>query len=83
MSRVKWKGPYINKISDLKNNLSKRIKILPRNFEITTQTVGSTFNVHSGKKFIKITITDDMVGHKVGEFCPTREKFVFKKKKKK
>ena len=49
MSRVKWKGPYINKISDLKNNLSKRIKILPRNFEITTQTVGSTFNVHSGK----------------------------------
>jgi small subunit ribosomal protein S19 len=83
MSRAKWKGPYINKTSDLKNLLAKRIDVLPRKFEITTQTVGDTFNVYTGRKFIKITITDDMVGHKIGEFCPTREKFVFKKKKKK
>jgi small subunit ribosomal protein S19 len=56
---------------------------LPRSLEITSKIVGSTFNVYTGQKFIAITITDDMIGHKIGEFCPTREKFVFKKKKKK
>lgn len=81
MSRAKWKGPYINLISGLKN--LDKIPILPRNFEITSKIVGSNFNVHTGKKFIKVNVTADMVGHKIGEFSPTREIFVFKKKKKK
>jgi small subunit ribosomal protein S19 len=83
MSRAKWKGPYVNKTSHFKNSELYRTPALPRSFEITSKIVGSTFNVYTGQKFIAISITDDMIGHKIGEFCPTREKFVFKKKKKK
>jgi len=83
MSRAKWKGPYVNKTSHFKNTELYRTPAVPRNLEITSKIVGSTFNVYTGKKFITITIVDDMIGHKVGEFCSTREKFVFKKKKKK
>ena len=78
MKRSKWKGPLI-KIRDTKTKLP----ILPRNFEITAQITGLVCNVHSGKKFVKLTIVDEMIGHKVGEFVPTRERFEFKKKKKK
>lgn len=78
MKRSKWKGPSI------KSKITKeRLPVLPRNYEITLQVIGLTCNVHSGKKFVKLTINDEMVGHKVGEFVPTREKFEFKKKKKK
>ena len=83
MGRSKWKGPYINKVSLFKHSELKRVPALPRTFEITAKIVGSSFNVYTGRKFIKISITNDMIGHKIGEFCPTREKFVFKKKKKK
>lgn len=78
MKRAKWKGPLI-KSRDLKN----RLPLLPRTYEITSQVVGLTCNVHSGKKFVKLTLNDEMIGHKVGEFVPTRERFEFKKKKKK
>lgn len=78
MKRSKWKGPLI-KPRDLK----KKLPSLPRNYEITSQVVGLVCNVHSGKKFVKLSLTDEMIGHKVGEFVPTRERFEFKKKKKK
>lgn len=78
MKRSKWKGPLV-KPQDNK----KKLPLLPRNHEITFQIVGLTCNVHSGKKFVKLTLNDEMIGHKVGEFVPTREKFEFKKKKKK
>jgi ribosomal protein S19 len=45
--------------------------------------VGLTCNVYSGKKLVKLNLTDEMIGHKAGEFSPTRAKFVYKKKKKK
>ena len=45
--------------------------------------VGITGNVHSGRTLVKLTIIDEMIGHKIGEFVPTRERFIFKKKKKK
>ena len=80
MSRVKWKGPYF-KLNDLKNK--KKIIQLKRNFEIIPQLVGNTVNIYNGRKFIKVLLTEDMIGHKIGEFSPTREKFDFKKKKKK
>ena len=80
MSRSKWKGPYF-KPNDLKNN--KRILELKRNFEIIPRLIGKSIKVHTGKKFVKITIIENMVGHKIGEFSPTRSKFEFKKKKKK
>lgn len=78
MKRSKWKGPFVQKL-----DFSKKLPLLSRNFEITPRTVGLTCNVHSGKIFVKLNITNEMIGHKVGEFVPTRERFVFKKKKKK
>ena len=78
MKRSKWKGPFI-KIIDTKKNLP----VLSRNYEITSSIVGLTCNVHSGNKFITLTLIDEMIGHKIGEFVPTRARFEFKKKKKK
>ena len=77
MKRSKWKGPFVKKKS------STKLLVLPRNYEITSNLIGIVCNVHSGKKFAKLTVTEEMVGYKLGEFVPTREKFVFKKKKKK
>nr|BBC77716.1 ribosomal protein S19 [Nitzschia sp. NIES-3576] len=79
MKRSKWKGPLLVKLKDLEIKLP----VLPRNLEITSQVIGLTCNVHTGKKYTKLTISDQMIGHKVGEFVPTRERFEFKKKKKK
>jgi len=77
MKRSKWKGPFLKK-----SNLTEKFVVLPRNYEITSKIVGLTCNVHSGRIFVKLNITDEMIGHKIGEFVPTREKFVFKKNKK-
>lgn len=78
MKRAKWKGPLI-KI----NSIKTKLPILPRNYEVTAQVIGLNCNVYSGKKFVKLSLTDEMIGYKVGEFIPTRERFEFKKKKKK
>jgi ribosomal protein S19 len=78
MKRSSWKGPFVKKL-----DFNKKLPLLPRNFDVTLNSVGLTCNVHSGKILVKLTITDKMIGHKVGEFVSTREKFVFKKKKKK
>lgn len=78
MKRSKWKGPFVQKL-----DFSKKLPLLSRNYEITSKIVGLTCNVHSGKAFVPLSITDEMIGHKVGEFVSTRERFVFKKKKKK
>jgi len=77
MKRSKWKGPFFKQ-----NRTNKKIKTLPRNYEITSRIVGLSCNVHTGKKFVKLTLVDEMIGHKLGEFVPTRDKFEFKKKKK-
>ena len=61
---------------------TNRIKKIARNYKITPFIVGKSFKVHTGKIFLKIYITDEMVGHKIGEFVSTREKFMFKKKRK-
>jgi len=82
MSRSKWKGPYIKNTKNYLKQFEKLI-YLPRSFSITSNLIGSDINVHTGKKFVQITISNEMVGHKVGEFVLTREKFTFKKKKKK
>nr|QYB22897.1 ribosomal protein S19 [Nitzschia ovalis] len=78
MKRSKWKGPFLKKL-----NLTEKLPLLPRDFEITSRMVDITGNVHSGRTLVKLTITDEMIGHKIGEFVPTRERFIFKKKKKK
>jgi len=75
MKRSKWKGPFLKKFNSIENFI-----ILSRNCEITSTLVGLTCKVHSGKTLVKLRIIDKMIGHKIGEFVPTRKKFIFKKK---
>ncbi len=78
MPRSVWKGPFVDgyllkkaeaarasKRNDVIKTWSRRSTILP-------QFVGLTFGVHNGKKFIPVLVTEDMIGHKFGEFSPTR-----------
>lgn len=86
MSRSKWKGPYIKPEFLEKKNTEKnqqKTLIVTRNSEIVPRFLGLTFNIHNGKNYVELTITEDMINHKFGEFSFTRAKFVFKKKSKK
>ena len=87
MSRSKWKGPYVavenfKSIDYLKKHQSKFL-IASRNSEIVPKFIGLTFLVHNGKKYNEVCVTEEMLGHKFGEFSLTRAKFSFKKKKSK
>jgi len=55
-----------------KNNLRRPITTWSRRSTITPDFVGHTFNVHNGKNFMSVYVTENMVGHKLGEFAPTR-----------
>lgn len=75
MSRSKSKGPYFEpkllaKVE--KSGGREPIKTWSRDSTIIPDFVGATFLVHNGKQFIKVFVTEDMVGHKLGEFAPTR-----------
>ncbi len=79
MSRSVWKGPFVDpsiikKVNALKDQSTKKpIKTWSRKTTIIPEFVGHSFLVHNGKKFIPITIAEEMVGHKLGEFSPTRQ----------
>ena len=78
MARSVWKGPFVDGYLIKKVEKQKRegkkspIKIWSRRSTIIPQFVGYTFSVHNGKKFIPVLVTEEMVGHKFGEFAPTR-----------
>ena len=78
MARSLKKGPYLDpslmkNIQELSKNNEKRvIKTWARRSTIPPEFVGHTLAVHNGNKFIPIYITENMVGHKLGEFAPTR-----------
>lgn len=78
MPRSIKKGPFVDesllrKIKKAQETNSKQvIKTWSRRSTITPDMIGLTFAVHNGKKFIPVYITEDMVGHKLGEFSPTR-----------
>ena len=78
MSRSVWKGPFVDrhllKRVEVARQSSKKdiIKTWSRRSTILPQFVGLTFGVHNGKKFIPVLVTDQMIGHKLGEFAPTR-----------
>ena len=78
MARSIKKGPYIDesllaKVSKMEAESSKNvIKTWSRRSTITPELIGLTFAVHNGKKFIPVYVTENMVGHKLGEFAPTR-----------
>jgi small subunit ribosomal protein S19 len=78
MSRSLKKGPYVDakllkKIAKLKSGDKTIIKTWARASTIVPEMVGFTFGVHNGKEHISVFITEDMVGHKLGEFAPTRK----------
>jgi small subunit ribosomal protein S19 len=78
MSRSLKKGPYIDekliaKVLVLKPGDSTIIKTWARHSTITPEMVGFTFGVHNGKTHISVYVKEDMVGHKLGEFSPTRK----------
>lgn len=80
MSRSSKKGPFVDpkllkKVSNLKPGDKTVIKTWSRDSEIAPEMVGYTFGIHNGKDFIEVTIREEMVGHRLGEFSPTR-KFV-------
>ena len=81
MSRSVWKGPFveqslIKKVDKQKDNPNKKpIKTWSRKSTIIPDFVGHSFMIHNGKSFIPITISEEMVGHKLGEFAPTRTFF--------
>lgn len=78
MARSVWKGPFVEK------NLLKKvdearasgkntvIKTWSRRSTILPNMIGLTFGVHNGNKFVPVIVTDQMIGHKLGEFAPTR-----------
>ena len=78
MSRSIKKGPYVDpkllkKVTDLNTSRDKKVvKTWSRRSTIIPEFVGHTFNVHNGRKFIPVYITENMVGHKLGEFSLTR-----------
>ncbi len=78
MTRSVWKGPFIEssvlKKSDamVKSGKNGIIKTWSRRSTILPQFVGQTFGVYNGQKFIPVLVKEDMVGHKFGEFSPTR-----------
>lgn len=80
MSRSSKKGPYVDhrllkKVKNLKMGDKTVIKTWSRACTVTPEMVGFTFGVHNGKVHIPVFIVENMVGHKLGEFSPTR-KFV-------
>lgn len=78
MSRSAKKGPYVNsrlleKIAKLQPNAKEAVKTWARGSEISPEMIGFAFDVHNGKTFITVRVTEDMVGHRLGEFAPTRK----------
>ena len=78
MARSVWKGPYFDitlfkKVKKSKEENSKSpIKTWSRRSTVIPDFVGITISVYNGKSFIPVYVTEDMVGHKLGEFSPTR-----------
>ena len=81
MPRSLKKGPFVDehlarKVLNAQETLSRKIiKTWSRRSTILPEFVGMTFAVHNGKKFLPVFVTEDMVGHKLGEFAPTRTFF--------
>ena len=78
MSRSTKKGPYVapkllRKVEEMNKNGEKIVlKTWSRSSTIFSDFVGHTFAVHDGRKHVPVYVTEDMVGHKLGEFAPTR-----------
>ena len=78
MTRSIWKGPFVDVYMLKKAEKAQTsgrndvVKIWSRRSTILPQFVGITFGVHNGQKHVPVSVTEDMIGHKFGEFAPTR-----------
>ncbi len=78
MARSVWKGPFVDgyllKKAEATRGSGRNevIRTWSRRSTILPQFVGLTFGVHNGRKFVPVLVTENMVGHKLGEFSPTR-----------
>ncbi|KAG0698550.1 hypothetical protein DFH29DRAFT_983849 [Suillus ampliporus] len=83
--RSAWKGPYFVAFPNLKDALINNVAIRTqaRASTILPNFVGIRFMVHNGKDYVPVTITQDMVGHKLGEFAHTKKRFTYKMTKNK
>ncbi len=77
MSRSSKKGPFVDekvlkKVMAQKQGKKEPIKTWVRSCQVAPEFVGHTFLVHNGKNFIEVFVTEAMVGHRLGEFAPTR-----------
>ena len=81
MSRSVWKGPFVDGYLLKKAEVARAsgrndvIKMWSRRSTVLPQFVGLTFGVYNGQKFIPVLVTENMIGHKFGEFAPTRTFF--------
>lgn len=79
LKRLAWKGPNVVPLpltEAIKNGTPVRTNA--RLCDILPQFVGLKFQVHNGKEYVEFEVTDDMVGLKLGEFAPTRKRFMYK-----
>ncbi|KAF9653097.1 ribosomal protein S19/S15 [Thelephora ganbajun] len=78
--RSAWKGPYFVAFPNLREALQNNIpiKTQARSCTILPNFVGIRFMVHNGKDYIPVQVTQDMVGHKLGEFAITKKRFTYK-----
>ncbi len=77
MARSIKKGPFVDaylieKVEKMNKGIKRPIKTWSRRSMIIPDFVGHTFEVHNGKSFVSVFVTENMVGHKLGEFSPTR-----------
>ena len=79
MSRAKWKFPLI--LTDKRLNKETSIFVKSRNLVISPSLVNIPVHVYNGKIYHKIFVLENMIGHKFGEFSPTKKNFTFKKRK--
>ena len=78
MTRSLWKGPFSE--IDLQKNL--KTKIWSRRSVVLPKFMGKDFLIYNGQRFIPLKVSEEMVGHKFGEFASTRKKSIHKKKRK-
>ena len=74
MARSVWKGPFVelSLLKKVESGSKGPIKTWSRRSTILPQFVGHTFNVYNGKKFVPVSVSEEIVGMKLGEFAPTR-----------
>ncbi|MGQ5701080.1 30S ribosomal protein S19 [Sandaracinobacteroides sp. A072] len=74
MARSVWKGPFVDLhlLKKVESGAKGPIKTWSRRSTILPQFVGHTFNVYNGRKFVPVSVSEEMVGMKLGEFAPTR-----------